>query len=167
MSDEVKDQVEELEARVKELQKQAKDDRKLISRAADVLGEIDRNDGLGDEHADVLAALRIRIEGKPRKSLDDLLTAAGPIAGKKDLGDVLGGGAPKPPLGPFVIRKFRRRQVLTSNTTARNVVTPLAPTPSGTFPNARFGVLSVIDSGGRNCCIVWRITRAQTGQNGP
>ncbi len=96
MTDEVKDQAKELEARVKELQKQAKDDRKLISRAADVLGEIDRSDGLGDEHADVLAALRIRIEGKPRKSLDDLLTAAGPITGKKDLGDVLGDGAPKP-----------------------------------------------------------------------
>ena len=96
MSGESDDRVAELEARAKELQKQAKDDRKLISRAADVLGEIDRNDGLSDEHADVLAALRIRIEGKPRKSLDDLLTAAGPIAGKKDLGDVLGGGAPNP-----------------------------------------------------------------------
>lgn len=84
------------EERLKELQKQAKDDRKLIERAADVLGEIDRNDGLSDVHADVLAALRIRIEGKPRGSLDDLLTAAGPIVGKKDLGDVLGGGGEKP-----------------------------------------------------------------------
>lgn len=83
------------EKRLKELQKQAKEDRKLIERAADVLGEIDRNDGLSDIHADVLAALRIRIEGKPRGSLDDLLTAAGPIAGKKDLGDVLGGGEEK------------------------------------------------------------------------
>ncbi|MBA2725086.1 MAG: hypothetical protein H0U53_03775 [Actinobacteria bacterium] len=87
---------EDDDKRIKELQKQAKDDRKLIERAADVLGEIDRNDGLSDVHADVLAALRIRIEGKPRGSLEDLLTAAGPLVGKKDLGDVLGGGEDKP-----------------------------------------------------------------------
>lgn len=99
---------QELEARVKELQKQVKDDRKLISKAADVLGEIDRNDGLNDEHADVLAALRIRIEGKPRKSLDDLLTAAGPISGKKDLGDVLGGGEKKADTGWPVIEEKKR-----------------------------------------------------------
>ena len=71
------------------LRKQERDDRKLISRAADTLAEIDRGPGLSDEHADVLAALRLRIEGKPRKSLEDLLTAAGDIKGKRDLGDVL------------------------------------------------------------------------------
>ena len=68
----------------------AKEDRKLIQRAADVLGEIDRGPGLANEHADVLAALRIRLEGKERAKLEDLLSAAGDI-GKKDLGDVLAG----------------------------------------------------------------------------
>lgn len=99
---------QKLETRVKELEKQVKDDRKLIGRAADVLGEIDRNEGLGDEHADVLAALRIRIEGRPRKSLDDLLTAAGPISGKKDLGDVLGGGEKKTDAGWPVIEEKKK-----------------------------------------------------------
>ena len=74
------------------LRKQASEDRKLIESAAQVLGEIDRSvTGLSDEHADVLAALRIRLEGKPRSSLEDLLSATGEIKGKKDLGEVLGG----------------------------------------------------------------------------
>jgi hypothetical protein len=75
---------------VAQLRAQARDDRKLMRRAADALAEIDRNAGLSDEHADVLASLRIRVEGKKRASLEDLLTAAGDIGGKKDLGDVLG-----------------------------------------------------------------------------
>lgn len=72
------------------LRRQAAQDRKLIRRAEQVLAEIDRSTGLSDEHADVLAALRIRLEGRERRSLDDLLSAAGEISGKKDLGDVLG-----------------------------------------------------------------------------
>ena len=71
------------------LRAQAREDRKLIQRAADALAQIDRSDGLSDEHADVLASLRIRLEGRRRASLDELLTATGDIAGRKDLGDVL------------------------------------------------------------------------------
>jgi hypothetical protein len=78
------------------IKQEARQDRKLIEDAADALAEIDRNAGLIDRHADVLAALRIRIEGKPRAKLDDLLTAAGDISGKRDLGEVLSGGDPKP-----------------------------------------------------------------------
>ena len=78
------------------LRQQARDDRKLIDRAARALAEIDRGPGLNDEHADVLAALRIRLEGKPRASLEDLLTAAGDISGKKDLGDALSTPKDKP-----------------------------------------------------------------------
>jgi|ERR671915_1505998 hypothetical protein len=68
---------------------QARSDRKLFERAAQVLAEIDRSQGLSDEHADVLAALRIRVEGRRRASLDELLSAAGEISGGKDLGDAL------------------------------------------------------------------------------
>ncbi|CAN5591646.1 hypothetical protein BH24ACT26_BH24ACT26_11240 [soil metagenome] len=76
---------------VSRLRAQARDDRKLIRRAADALAEIHRGPGLSEEHADVLAALRIHLEGKRRASLEDLLTAAGDIGGttKKDLGDAL------------------------------------------------------------------------------
>ena len=77
------------------LRAQADEDRKLIRRAERALAEINRGPGLSDEHADVLAALRIRLEGKPRKSLDDLISAAGDISGKRDLGDVLSSGPEK------------------------------------------------------------------------
>lgn len=77
------------EAELKKLKTQVREDRKLFEKAADVLAEIDRASGLTELQADVLAALRIRVEGKPRKSLEDLLSAAGDIKGKRDLGDVL------------------------------------------------------------------------------
>jgi hypothetical protein len=55
----------------------------LIRKAEAVLSEIDRNQGLDDRHADVLAALRIRLEGGPRKTLEELMDAAGEIRGRK------------------------------------------------------------------------------------
>lgn len=77
----------------KALRQQATADRKLLQRAAEALAEIDRATGLIEHQADVLAALRIRIEGKERSSLEDLLSATGDVGAKRDLGDVLGGGA--------------------------------------------------------------------------
>lgn len=71
------------------LRAQVKEDRKLIQQAERALAEIDRGTGLSDEQATVLAALRIRLEGKERKSLEDLLSAAGDIGAKKDLGSAL------------------------------------------------------------------------------
>ena len=59
-------------------------DLELVKKAEAALAEIDRTTGLINRHADVLAALRIRIEGGPRKSLEELMTAAGEIRGKKD-----------------------------------------------------------------------------------
>ena len=77
------------EEEIASLKAQAKEDRKLFQKAERALAEIDRAQGLTDEQADVLAALRIRIEGKERKSLEDLLSVAGDIAGKRDLGSAL------------------------------------------------------------------------------
>ncbi|HEX2296243.1 MAG TPA: hypothetical protein VHN37_13165 [Actinomycetota bacterium] len=96
-------------AELERLRKQAKDDRKLIADAAQVLGEIDRGPGLSAEHADVLAALRIRLEGKPRAKLEDLLSAAGDISGKKDLADVLGGEADEPAAGDWPVIEEKKR----------------------------------------------------------
>jgi hypothetical protein len=80
---------------VDRLRQQTRADLKLIKRAEQALGEIDRGPGLSDEHADVLTALRIRIEGKERASLDDLLTAAGDVGGGRDIGSVLNEGEKK------------------------------------------------------------------------
>jgi hypothetical protein len=62
-------------------------DEALLRRAEATLAEIDRNQGLSDVHAEVLAAIRIRIDGAPRKSLDDVLRAAGTLKGKRSLDD--------------------------------------------------------------------------------
>ncbi len=85
------DASEDLERRVKEFEAQARDDRKLFRKAAETLAEIDRAHGLTDAQADVLAALRIRVEGKKRASLEELMTAAGDMSGRRDIGEVLAG----------------------------------------------------------------------------
>lgn len=77
---------------LKRLREQARADRKLIVRAEQALAEIDRAQGLNDEQADVLAALRIRLEGKERAKLEDLLSAAGDIGAGRDLGEALSKG---------------------------------------------------------------------------
>jgi len=63
-----------------------------MRQAEQVLAELDRTQGLNDEHAAVLAALRIRLDGGPRKTLDDVLRAAGDLKGKRSLEDL-----PPPP----------------------------------------------------------------------
>ena len=73
MSDQAKGDLERLQ----------KADLELLRKAERALSEIDRTSGLVDRHADVLAALRIRIEGGPRASLEELLEAAGDIEGKR------------------------------------------------------------------------------------
>ncbi len=93
---------------VDKLRKQARDDLQLIKKAEQALAQIDRSDGLSDEHADVLAALRLRIEGKPRKSLDELLSVAGDISGKRDLGDALAGADEKKTEWPPQVEEKRR-----------------------------------------------------------
>src|SRR5688572_23046482 len=90
---------------INRLKAQEKEDRKLIQKAAEVLGEIDRGPGLSGHQADVLAALRIRIEGKPRGSLEDLISSVGEISSKKDLGDILAPDEPKDTEWPVIEEK--------------------------------------------------------------
>jgi hypothetical protein len=51
-------------------------DEKLLRRAEVALTQIKVAQGLSEDHAAVLAALRIRLKGDPGKSLEDLLEAA-------------------------------------------------------------------------------------------
>ena len=53
------------------------DDEELLARAEEALTEIKVNQGLSEEHASVLAALRIRLKGSAGKSLEEMLEAAG------------------------------------------------------------------------------------------
>jgi len=59
------------------------DDERLLARAEEALTEIKVSRGLSEQHAAVLAALRIRLKGDPGTSLDDLMAAAGDLEGPK------------------------------------------------------------------------------------
>jgi hypothetical protein len=85
----------------------------LLKKAEAVLAEIDRTQGLIDRHADVLAAIRIRIEGGPRKSLEELMQAAGEIRGR-DLAADLAAEAEKPKddLGDLMAKEPKRKRSL-------------------------------------------------------
>ncbi|MDQ4064744.1 MAG: hypothetical protein M3161_01715 [Actinomycetota bacterium] len=85
------DELDAVRNELKSLRDQARADRKLFEQAAQVLAEIDRATGLRDDQADVLVALRIRVEGKERGSLEDLLSTTEGVGRTKDLGDVLAG----------------------------------------------------------------------------
>ena len=60
------------------------DDEQLLARAEEALTQIKVAHGLSDEHASVLAALRIRLKGSAGKSLEEMLEAAGDV-GSDDL----------------------------------------------------------------------------------
>jgi hypothetical protein len=55
------------------------DDEELLARAEAALTEIKVAHGLSEEHASVLAALRIRLKGKADTSLEEMLEAAGDL----------------------------------------------------------------------------------------
>jgi hypothetical protein len=57
------------------------DDQAPLVRAEAALTEIKVTQGLSDEHASVLAALRIRLKGEADKSLEELLASAGDLGG--------------------------------------------------------------------------------------
>jgi len=71
------------------LRQRLREDDKLLRRAEKALTQIKVSQGLSDQHAAVLAALRIRLKGEAGKSLEDLITAAGDL-GKPGLEDLLG-----------------------------------------------------------------------------
>ena len=59
------------------------DDEALLDRAEAALTEIKIAQGFSDEHASVLAALRIRLKGDAGASLEELLKSAGDLGGPK------------------------------------------------------------------------------------
>jgi hypothetical protein len=83
----------------------AAEDEKLLRRAEEALTEIKIAAGLSEEHAGVLAALRIRLKGDPGKSLDDLVAAAGDLGGP-ELEDLMTKGEkPKKSLDDLLTQK--------------------------------------------------------------
>ncbi|CAN5350242.1 hypothetical protein BH20ACT24_BH20ACT24_22900 [soil metagenome] len=65
------------------------EDERLLRKAERALAQIKVAQGLSDEHASVLAALRIRLKGDPGRSLEDLLNAAGDLGSQRRLESLL------------------------------------------------------------------------------
>ena len=98
------------DAQVEELRRRVRDDEKLLRLAEQALLQLKVSEGLSDDHASVLAAIRIRLRGDPGKKLEDVLSAAGDLGGpaldelmnraepekKGSLEDLLGKKKPKP-----------------------------------------------------------------------
>lgn len=100
------------------------DDEALLERAERALTEIKIAEGLSEDHASVLAALRIRLKGAADPTLEQLLESAGDLGGpaappgtstsptrslddalaepekKESLDDALGRGEPPKPEWP-------------------------------------------------------------------
>jgi len=71
--------------------RRSREDERLLARAEEVLTEIKVATGLSEQHAAVLAALRIRLKGDAGGSLDELIAAAeDPDAEGPRLEDVIG-----------------------------------------------------------------------------
>jgi hypothetical protein len=62
-------------------------DRDLLARAELALTQLNNRHGLEPEQSATLTAIRLRLEGKTRASLDDLLDAGHDVGGKDPLAD--------------------------------------------------------------------------------
>ncbi len=88
-----------------------KDAEDLLRRAEKALTEIKVAQGLSDQHASVLAALRIYLKGDPGKSLEDLLSAAGDLGSNTSLEGLLeqrGRHKSKPSLDEVLTEKRKK-----------------------------------------------------------
>jgi hypothetical protein len=65
------------------------DDERLLRRAEEALTEIKVAQGLSEQHAAVLAALRIRLKGKADSSLEEMLEAADDTDTETETGSAL------------------------------------------------------------------------------
>ena len=81
------------------------DDENLLRRAESALTEIKVAQGLSEEHAAVLAALRIRLKGKADSSLEEMLEAADDTAAGPSLDDFMQESKQKPSLDDLLAEK--------------------------------------------------------------
>jgi hypothetical protein len=64
-------------------------DRELLTRAELALTQLNNRHGLEPDQSATLTAIRLRLEGKSRASLDDLLTAGKDLGGKDPLTEAM------------------------------------------------------------------------------
>jgi hypothetical protein len=71
-------------------------DRELLARAELALSQLNNAHGLDPDQSATLTAIRLRLEGKQRASLDDLLSAGRDLRGRDPLEEAIG----RPKQGP-------------------------------------------------------------------
>jgi len=64
-------------------------DRELLARAELALSQLNNRHGLEPDQSATLTAIRLRLEGKSRASLDDLLVAGKDLGGKDPLSEAM------------------------------------------------------------------------------
>ena len=64
-------------------------DRELLTRAELALTQLNNRHGLDPDQSATLTAIRLRLEGKSRASLDDLLSAGRDLGGKDPLAEAM------------------------------------------------------------------------------
>jgi hypothetical protein len=64
-------------------------DRELLRRAELALTQLNNHHGLDTDQSATLTAIRLRLEGKSRASLDDLLVAGKDLGGKDPLSEAM------------------------------------------------------------------------------
>jgi hypothetical protein len=64
-------------------------DRELLARAELALTQLNNRHGLDPDQSATLTAIRLRLEGKSRASLDDLLVAGKDLGGKDPLTEAI------------------------------------------------------------------------------
>ena len=64
-------------------------DRELLTRAELALTQLNNRHGLEPDQSATRTAIRLRLEGKSRASLDDLLTAGKDLGGKDPLSEAM------------------------------------------------------------------------------
>jgi len=64
-------------------------DRELLTRAELALTQLNNRHGLEPDQSATLTAIRLRLEGRSRASLDDLLTAGKDLGGKDPLTEAM------------------------------------------------------------------------------
>jgi hypothetical protein len=85
-------------------------DRQLLERAELALIQLHTQYGLSTEQSSTLTAIRLRLEGKQRASLDDLLAAGRDLGGKDPLAEALRRKEHKPSFEDALAEADRRKK---------------------------------------------------------
>jgi hypothetical protein len=85
-------------------------DRQLLERAELALTQLHTQYGLTTRQSSTLTAIRLRLEGKQRASLDDLLAAGKDLGGKDPLAEALRRKEGKPSFEDALAEADRRKK---------------------------------------------------------